>query len=208
VLEGSVGGQDSVVWLDNGVTELGGGVNAELELGLLSVISRKTLKQESTKTGASSTAERVEDEEALETRTIVGQAPDHVHNYVDLFFSYSVVTTSVIASSVLLSGDEGLRVEKTAVSASSDLVDDIGLKVNVEGTGNVFPGRGFREEGAEPVATGRGSAFDQTAVRTEAVLNGIQFPASVSNLNTSLANVERDDFPHTSRETKRRKIVS
>ena len=55
--------------------------------------------------------------------------------------------------------------EKTAISTSSDLIDDIGFKVNVEGTGNVFPGRGFREEGAEPVATGRGRFFGQTAVR-------------------------------------------
>ena len=39
-----MGGQNGVVWLDNGVAELGGGVNAELKLGLLSVISRKTLK--------------------------------------------------------------------------------------------------------------------------------------------------------------------
>jgi len=32
VLECGVGGQYSVVWLDDGVAELGGGVNAELEL--------------------------------------------------------------------------------------------------------------------------------------------------------------------------------
>ena len=95
VLEGGMGGQDSVVWLDDGVAELGGGVNAELELGLLSVIGRKTLKQESTETGTSSTTERVEDEEALKTGAVVGQAPDLVHHWVDLFFSYSIVTTSV-----------------------------------------------------------------------------------------------------------------
>jgi len=44
VLKGGVGSQDSVVWLDDGVAELGGGVNAELELGFLSIISGKTLK--------------------------------------------------------------------------------------------------------------------------------------------------------------------
>jgi len=90
-----VGGQDSVVRLDNGVAELGGGINAELELGFLSVIGRKTLKQESTETGTSTTTERVEDEEALETGAVIGQTPDLVHNLIDLFFSYGVVTTSV-----------------------------------------------------------------------------------------------------------------
>lgn len=54
--------------------------------------------------------------------------------------------------------------EKAAVGTISNLVDDIGFKVNVEGTGNVFPRRGFREEGAEPVATGIGNTFHQTAV--------------------------------------------
>ena len=95
VLEGGVGSQDSVVWFDDGVAELGGGVNAELELGLLSVIGRKTFKQESTEAGTGSTTERVEDEEALETSAVVGQAPDLVHNWVDLFFSNSIVATSV-----------------------------------------------------------------------------------------------------------------
>jgi len=95
VLEGGVGGQDGVVWLNNGVAELWGGVNAELELRLLSVIGRKTLKQESTETRTCSTTERVEDEEALEASTVICQAPDLVHNRVDLFFSNSIVTTSV-----------------------------------------------------------------------------------------------------------------
>jgi len=34
-------------------------------------------------------------------------------------------------------------VEKAAVGTGSDLVDDVGFKVNVEGTGNVFSGRCF-----------------------------------------------------------------
>ena len=55
--------------------------------------------------------------------------------------------------------------EETAVSTSSNLIDDIRLEVNVEGTGNVFSGRGFRKEGAEPVITGRGSTFNQTTIR-------------------------------------------
>jgi len=44
VLEGGVGRQYSIVRFDDRVSEPRGRVNAELELGLLSVISRKTLK--------------------------------------------------------------------------------------------------------------------------------------------------------------------
>jgi len=147
----------------------------------------------------------VEDKEALETRTVIGQTSDLVHNWVDLFFSYGIVTTSVVAGSILLAGHEGLRVEETAISTASDLIDDIGLKVKVEGTWNVFSGGSFGEEGAEPVITGRGRAFRQTAIRAEAMFDSVQFPASVSNLDTSLADVERDDFPHSGRGMKEKK---
>ena len=54
--------------------------------------------------------------------------------------------------------------EETAVNASSNLIDDIRLEVNVEGTGNVFSGRGFREEGAEPIITGGDRISGQTTI--------------------------------------------
>lgn len=38
VFEGGVGGQDGVVRFDNGGRDLGGGVDGEFELGLLSVV--------------------------------------------------------------------------------------------------------------------------------------------------------------------------
>lgn len=55
--------------------------------------------------------------------------------------------------------------EETTIGTTSDLIDDIGLKVNVEGTGNVFSGGSFGEESAEPVITRRGRVPHQTAIR-------------------------------------------
>ena len=119
VLEGGVGGQYSVVWLDDGIAEPRGGVNAEFELGLLAVIGGKTLEQESTKTGASSTTKRVEDEEALETSAVVGQTPDLIHNWVDLFFSYGVVATSVYDHDILVNdiGRDATNLQLLAASS-------------------------------------------------------------------------------------------
>ena len=48
-----------------------------------------------------------------------------------------------VAGSVLLAGNKGFWVEKTAVGAGSNLIDDIRLEVNIEGTGDVFSGRSF-----------------------------------------------------------------
>jgi hypothetical protein len=37
------------------------------------------------------------------------------------------------------------------------------------------------------------------------MLNSVQFPAGVTNLDASLTDVERDDFPHDFKETKKKK---
>jgi hypothetical protein len=65
-----------------------------------------------------------------------------------------------VAGSILLASDHGFWVEKAAVGARSNLIDDIGLEVNVERAGDVFSSRGFREERAESVITRRGRAWD------------------------------------------------
>jgi hypothetical protein len=48
------------------------------------------------------------------------------------------VATSVVVGSILLARDHQLRVEQAAVRAGADLVDDIRLKIAVDGTGDVL----------------------------------------------------------------------
>jgi hypothetical protein len=50
-------------------------------------------------------------------------------------FRESILT---VAGGILLARYKSLRVEETPIRASPDLVDDIGLKVNVQRAGNVF----------------------------------------------------------------------
>ena len=95
MLEGGVGGQDGVVWLNDGVRHRWRGVYRELELRLLAIGRRETLQNEGTETGASSTTERVEDEEALKTRAVVRQATDLVHDGVDELLADGVVSASI-----------------------------------------------------------------------------------------------------------------
>lgn len=87
--------QDGVVWLNDGVREGRGRVYAELEFGLLAVVGRKTLKNESTETRTGSTTERMEDEEALKTVTVVGQTAQAVHDVVNLLLSNGVVAAGI-----------------------------------------------------------------------------------------------------------------
>lgn len=71
MLDGAVGGQDGVVGLDNGSGHTRRGVYSELELGLLAVLGRELLQESSTEARSSPTAERVEDQEALQRCAVV-----------------------------------------------------------------------------------------------------------------------------------------
>lgn len=61
VLNSAVGGQDSVVRFDDSGRYTRRGVDGELELRLLAILSGETLQQQGTKSGTSTTTERVED---------------------------------------------------------------------------------------------------------------------------------------------------
>jgi hypothetical protein len=66
-----VGRENSVVRLDDGGGDARGGVHGEFELGFLAVVCGETLEKEGAESRASSTAEGVEDQEALEGRAVV-----------------------------------------------------------------------------------------------------------------------------------------
>jgi hypothetical protein len=138
MLESGVGGEDGVVWLNDRSRCLRSRVNAELELALLPVVDRQALHQQGAETRARTTAERVEDQEALETTAVIGHMANFVEDLVDQLLTDSVVTTSVVVGSVLLAGNHLLRVEKAAVGAGADLVDDVGLEISVDCAGNIF----------------------------------------------------------------------
>ena len=138
MLEGGVGGEDGVVGLDNGGGDLRGRVDAELELALLAIVDGQTLHQQGTEPGTCSSTEGVEDEEALQTRAVVGNAADLIQDLVDELLSDGVVATGVVVGRILLAGDHVLGVEQGAVGAGADLVDDIGLQVGVDGAGDVL----------------------------------------------------------------------
>ena len=81
MLEERVGGEYSVVWLDDGGGHLWAWVDAEPELGLLAVVDRKRLKKEGAR--ARAVPPPVEDHEALETGTLVGKLTKAVESEVE-----------------------------------------------------------------------------------------------------------------------------
>ena len=139
----------------------------------------------------------MEHEETLKTSTVVSQLSDSVEAEVDNLLADSVVTSGEVVGSIFLSGNELLGVEELTVGAGSDLIDDSGFEVQEDRAGDVFTSSGFAEESIEGiVATSNGFVGGHLTVRLDAVLEAEEFPAGITDLNTSLTNVNGDNFSH------------
>merc|ERR1712153_223879 len=197
VLEERVGGEHGVVWLNNGGGHLRGWVHTESELGLLAVIDREALEEEGSETGAGATTNSVEDHEALETGTLVGELTEAVKSKVNNLLANGVVATSVVIGCVLLARDQLLWVVELTVGAGTDLVNHGWLKIEVDGAWDVLASASLREEGVERiVTTSDGLVGRHLAIRLDAVLEAVKLPASVTGLATALADVDGDTFAH------------
>jgi hypothetical protein len=172
-------------------------VDGVTELGLLAVVNGEALEQERAETGACATTDGVEDEEALETSAVVGELADAIQAKINDFLSDGIMATCVIVGRIFLSGDELLWVEELAVCAGADFVDDGWLEVEHHAAWHVLAGASFGEESVV------GVIFDadclvgwHRAVWLNAVLQAEQFPTCVTSLNTSLTDVDGNDFAH------------
>ena len=97
MLEGRVRGENRVVRLDDRAGQLWSRVHAELKLGLLAVIRRQTLQQQSAESRPGTSSKRMEHEESLETRTVVRQTTELIHHGIDELLSDGVVSASICA---------------------------------------------------------------------------------------------------------------
>jgi hypothetical protein len=197
VLEEGVGGEHTVVGLNDGGGHLGGRGDGEGELGLAAVVDGKPLKEKGSESGSGSSSGGVEDEESLESGTVVGELPDAVEDEVNDLLSDGVVSTGVVVGGILLSGDDLLGVVQLPVGSGPDLVTDGGLEVDVDGTGDVLAGSGLGEEGVEGIITSSDSLVGgHLAVGLDAVLEAVKLPAAVSGLDTGLSHVDGDTLTH------------
>ena len=103
VLQEGVGGEHGVVWLNNGSGDLWGWVDGETELGFLTVINGKSLEEERSKSGTSSSTDGVEDKETLETSALIGELSNSVKAEINDFFTNSIMSSGKIICSIFFS---------------------------------------------------------------------------------------------------------
>jgi len=197
VLEERVGREDRVVGLNDGGGDLGGWVDGESELGFLTVVDGESLEEERSETGTGTTSNGVEDEETLETSALIGELSDSVEAEVNDLLTDGVVTTGEVVGGVLLAGDELLGVEQLSVGAGTDLIDDGRLEIEEDSAGDVLASTSLGEEGVESVvATTDGLVGRHLTVRLDTVLEAEELPAGVTDLDTGLTDVDRNNFSH------------
>jgi hypothetical protein len=133
----------------------------------------------------------VEDKEPLETGTLIGKLSDSVKNKIDDFLTDGVVTTSVVVGGIFFAGDQLFGVEQLAVSTGTYLIDNSWFKIDENGSWNVFSSSSFTEEGVEGIiSTSNGFVTWHLTIRLDSMLKAVQFPAGVTDLDTSLSNVD------------------
>merc|ERR1712216_872943 len=197
VLKEGVGGEHGVVGLHNGSGDLGGGVHAEAELGLLTVVNGKTLEQEGAKARASTTTDGVEHHEALEASALVCELAKAIEGEVNNLFTHGVMATGVVVGCILLARDQLLWVVELAVGPSAHLIDHGWFEVEVDATGNMLASTSLREEGVEGViSTTNGLVGGHLAIRLDTVLQAVKLPATVTDLATALADMDGDSLAH------------
>ena len=191
VLKEGVSGEDGVVRLNDSGGDLGRRVDGESKLGFLTVIDGKSLEEERSETGSGTSTDGVEDEETLETSALIGELSNSVEAEIDDLATDGVMSSGEVVSGIFLSGDELLGVEKLSVGSGSDLIDNGGLKIEEDGSGDVLTGTSLGEEGVEGIITTTdGLIGGHLTVRLNSVLEAVEFPTGVTDLDTGLTDVD------------------
>jgi len=190
VFQQGVSGQDRVVGFNNGSGDLGGRIDGETQFGLLAVIDGESFQQEGSQSGTGTTTDGVEDHETLETSTVVSQLSDSVQAKVNDFLTNGVVSSGEVVGGIFLTGDQLFGVEQLSVGSGSDFVNDGGFQIEEHTSGYVLTGTSFREKGVESIiSSSDGFVRGHLSIRLDTVFKAEEFPAGVTDLDTSLSDV-------------------
>lgn len=133
----------------------------------------------------------MEDHESLETGTVVSQLSDSVQAEINDFLSDGVVSSGEVVGGIFLSGDQLFWVEQLSVGSGSDFIDDGWLQIQEDGSWDVLSSSGFGEESVEGIITSSDGLIGwHLTVGLDSVFQTEQFPAGVTDLDTSLSDVD------------------
>jgi len=175
VLDELVDGEGSVVWLDDGVGDLGGGADGVGAHDAVRVLFTNLGDEEGAHACASAAAEGMRDLEALKAIARFGFLADNVKYRVDELSAFSVVTLGPVVTRTSLAEYEVVRAEELTEGASANGVHGAGLQVH--------------EDSARDVTT--------TSGLVEVDIDALELEVRVAMVGTGGVNAVfvRDDFP-------------
>jgi len=133
----------------------------------------------------------------LETSAVISELSDSVEAEINDFLSDGVVSSGEVVGSIFLSGDELFRMEELSVGTSSDFIDDGRFEIKEDGSGDVLAGTSFGEEGVESIITTTDSLVrGHLTIRLDTVFKTEKFPTGVTDLDTTLTDVDGNNFSH------------
>jgi hypothetical protein len=107
------------------------------------------------------------------------------------------MTSGEVVGGIFLSGDELFGMEELSVSTSSNFIDNSWFEINEDRSGDVFSGTSFREKGVEGIiTTSNGLIRWHLTIRLDTMFQAEEFPTGVTDLDTGLTNVDRNNFSH------------
>ena len=118
---------------------------------------------------------------------------DSIHADVDDFLSHCIMTSGIVVCGIFLSGNQLLGMKESLVSPCSDFVNYCGFQVDEQGSRDMLSHLGFSKEGVERGIRGVGF-IDNFSIGSYAVLETVELPASISDLDSGLSYVDRDHF--------------
>ena len=87
--------------------------------------------------------------------------------------------------------------EELSVGSGSDLINDSGLEIKEDASGDVLASSSLGEEGVEGIiTTSNGLVGGHLTVRLDTVLKAEELPTGVTDLDTSLTDVDGNNFSH------------
>jgi hypothetical protein len=115
------------------------------------------------------------------------------------------VTTGIVVGSIFLTRDELFGVEQLTVGTSTNFINDSRFKIDEDGTGDVLAGTSLREKGVEGIITTTDSLIGgHLTIGLNTVFKTVEFPAGITDLDTTLTEMNRDNFAHFSRKELKR----
>jgi hypothetical protein len=195
VLNKLMDGEGGVVWLNNGVRDLGGWHDGESGHDSVWVFFSDLGDEESSHTRSSTSTKRVGDLETLKAVASLSFLSDNVEDGVDELSSFGVVTLGPVVSGSSLSEDEVVWSEELSEWSSSDGVHGTWLEIHENGSWDVTSSSGLVVVNVDSLQLEVGvSVVGSSWVNS--VLVRDDFPEFGTNLVTALSSLDVNDFSH------------